>query len=134
MRKRLSIPIALAAASLIAVATVIPAVAVSPVSMSCGGTGSLGQGVSYATWHTSGNAYTKNMQSSYCYWLYVEAYVDLGNGGYYDLGSRTTTNNQYTDYLDGYSGDVVGVHGQHNMCNDQYYHVCNGYVDSDIQD
>lgn len=118
MRKRLSILIALATASVIAVATVIPAFATTVVlqdSGSCLGTG----GSTYSAGAPYGYTTTGcDLRYADVAFSYNGSTIEEDNPGFqpYDLGFFGPT---YADHVD----------TLHNLCTTDYS-SCNGYVES----
>jgi hypothetical protein len=124
MRKRLSILIALAAASMIAVATVLPAAATGYdhgiySSSICGGPSSDYVTAEIILDYSEALSQTINTYSSHCYWLYSSGAVEFYNGGG-DQMSGGGWKSGYPGYsaTDWYYSDtIVIVHNYYDFCN-----------------
>jgi hypothetical protein len=139
MRKRLSILIALAAAAMIAAATVIPAFATEYdynvlASTVCGGPSSEWVQVQTIIDYSGAGAGTVNTWDpdtgtfgNHCYWLYSQGYVEFATGG----GDRMSGGGWAGGYpssvaVDHYTSDnVVLVDNSYEFCN-QSMSACNG--------
>ena len=133
MRKRLSILIALAAAVMIAVATVIPAFAWTiflpePATAVCGApSGADVLPEIDVIQHSYEDAQISNTSGDDCYALYTKEYVTLYSGAYYSRGGV---------WVAGYPGkvdigveyvDVKEVENQFNFCGAGYA-TCWGFA------
>ena len=126
MRKKLSIIVALAAAAVLAAATVSAAFAApAEVALDCGAA-QTALGISALTYGSEGWVETENTPSNGCYSLYASGEVLLASGSWVDLGGYWSQGYPGSLTLP-YSGDVTHTSGVNNACN--YANtVCAGYT------
>lgn len=130
MRKKLAIIVALAAAAVVASATISSAFA-SPtsVSLDCGAA-ETATGYADLNYGSSGWVETDNSAGNDCYELYAAGEVLLGGGSWIDLGSVWVGGSPGSVLpSEPYSGDVVETSGVHNACNNGFT-ICAGYTDT----
>ena len=135
MRKRLSILIALAAAVMIAVATVMPAFAwdaTDSVALACGAS-QTATGQAQADWFVQGDVATFNTPTNACYYLYAAGEVEYSGGTWQDIypGAPWIGGGPGEITYAPLPGDVIAVTGTHAACN-QTSTICSGFLDTGV--